>query len=69
MKYQNVLNAREEAARFIEKADRVLTLTNEVGENNMGTVVQGSASASVRRCSLELSHLLSEMRKSDWSEQ
>jgi len=71
MKYQNVKNAMEEAERFIRKSDALLKLTDEaVGNDHLDGdyVVQGHASASVRRSSLELSHLLSQMRKSDWEE-
>ena len=69
MKYQNVQNAINEATEFVDKANSLLTLTNEVGLNNLETVVQGSLSASVRRASHDLSRSLSKMRKSDWTEE
>ena len=69
MKYQNVQNAINEATDFVDKANSLLTLTNEVGVNNLETVVQGSLSASVRRASHDLSRSLSKMRKSDWTEE
>jgi len=69
MKYQNVQNAINEATEFVDKANSLLTLTNEVGVNNLETVVQGSLSASVRRASHDLSRSLSKMRKSDWTEE
>jgi hypothetical protein len=64
MKYQNIASAVEEAERFIAKSKILLGLTGEESEY----VLQGRESASVRRCSLELSNLLSQMRKSDWDE-
>ena len=69
MKYQNVQNAINEATVFVDKDNSLLTLTNEVGLNNLETVVQGSLSASVRRASHDLSRSLSKMRKSDWTEE
>lgn len=69
MKYQNVQNAINEATDFVDKANSLLTLTNEVGVNNLETVVQGSLSASVRRASHDLSRSLSKMRKPDWAEE
>ena len=69
MKYQNVQNAIDEATEFVDKANSLLTLTNEFGVNNLETVVQGSLSASVRRASHDLSRSLSKMRKSDWTEE
>ena len=69
MKYQNVQNAINEATDFVDKANSLLTLTNEFGLNNLETVVQGSLSASVRRASHDLSRSLSKMRKSDWTEE
>jgi len=69
MKYQNVQNAINEATDFVDKANSLLTLTNQLGENNLGTVVQGSLSASVRRASHDLSRSLSKMRKPDWAEE
>jgi len=68
MKYQNVLDAKREAERFVQKAGELLELTEEVGPNNLDTVVLGSASASTRRQSLELTKALSRMRASDWRE-
>ena len=68
MKYQNVQNAIYEANAFVSKASELLTLTDELGENNLGTVVQGSLSASVRRKSLDLTKALATMRRSDWEE-
>jgi len=69
VKYQNLVDALNEANIFIEKGSCLLNLTNEVGMNNLETVVQGSLSASVRRSSLELTKALSKLRKSDWSEE
>lgn len=68
MKYQNLVDAVEEANRFVKKGNELITLTDEIGENNLGTVVQGSLSASVRRSSLELTRSLAKLRKSDWEE-
>jgi hypothetical protein len=69
MKYQNVQYAISEASDFLAKAAELLVLTNQLGENNLGTVVQGSLSASVRRASHDLSRSLSKMRKPDWAEE
>jgi hypothetical protein len=69
MKYQNVQKAIDEASEFITKASDLLVLTDREGENNLGTVIQGSLSASVRRASHDLSRTLSRMRKSDWAEE
>jgi queuine/archaeosine tRNA-ribosyltransferase len=68
MKYENVKQAKEEAERFVAKATELLAQTDEFGTNNLFTVVQGSASASARRASLELTKALSRMRASDWVE-
>jgi hypothetical protein len=68
MKYINVRTAIQEARSFVEKAEELVNLTDELGENNLGTTVQGSLSASVRRKSLDLTKSLSKMRKSDWEE-
>jgi queuine/archaeosine tRNA-ribosyltransferase len=67
MKYENVKQAKEEAERFVVKATELLAQTDEFGTNNLFTVVQGSASASARRASLELTKSLSRMRASDWT--
>ena len=66
MKYANVEQAVVAARVFAEKADALLSLTNQVGMNNLETVVQGSASAATRRASLELTKSLARMRASDW---
>ena len=69
MKYANVQTAKKEAVEFVVKADELLRLTEELGANNLETVVQGSLSASVRRASLDLTRSLSRMRRSDWEEE
>ena len=69
MKYVNVRIAIQEAERFTRLANELADLTDREGENNLGTVVQGSLSASVRRASHDLSRSLSKMRKSDWVEE
>ena len=68
MKYINVRIAAQEAEKFVWLATELANLTDELGENNLGTVVQGSLSASVRRKSLDLTRALANMRRSDWSE-
>ena len=67
MKYQNVQNAVTDAYRFVEKAEKLLALTEKLG-TVPDTVIQGSVSASTRRASHDLSRSLAEMRKSDWGE-
>ena len=68
MKITNLEQALEEAERLTVKASELLKLTNEVGPNNMDTVIQGALSASVRRLSLELTKSLAKLRRSDWEE-
>ena len=69
MKYENVKEAIALAQTFVARASEVIVLTDQLGENNLNTVVQGSASAAARRASLECTKALARMRASDWTEE